>query len=173
MGNSEHSKNMHIVRKKWRALNPGADEYGIGIEHMARAVLKSERTAVAENASRKALVAVAAGSKHIPRTAKRTGARRGSPPKDKFYASWEWKRARYEALAIHGHRCQCCGWQPGDTAHGHLVVDHVKPRRKFPELELDVGNLQVLCNDCNMGKGSAFSDDFREVDNWLRAIGSE
>lgn len=89
---------------------------------------------------------------------------------DGFYSSWEWKRARYEALKIHGQRCQCCGWQPGDTNHGHLVVDHIKPRSKFPASALDVGNLQVLCNDCNMGKSNIHVDDFRGVDNWLKNI---
>lgn len=85
-------------------------------------------------------------------------------PKDDFYSSWEWKRVRYEALARFSHRCQCCGWQPGDTAQGYLVADHIKPRRKYPELALDVDNVQVLCNACNMGKGSVYEDDFRRLD---------
>ena len=86
---------------------------------------------------------------------------------DRFYSSWEWKRVRYEALKIHGRRCQCCGWQPGDTPHGHLVVDHIKPRRRFPALELSVDNLQVLCNDCNMGKGAVHQDDYRTLEDWF------
>lgn len=79
-----------------------------------------------------------------------------------FYSSWDWKRARYEALRINGNRCQCCGWQPGDTPQGWLVVDHIKPRKKFPALALDTGNLQVLCNDCNMGKSDVHMQDFRD-----------
>jgi 5-methylcytosine-specific restriction endonuclease McrA len=91
-----------------------------------------------------------------------------SPHKaDSFYSSWAWKQVRYEALSIHGRRCQCCGWQPGDTPHGHLVVDHIKPRRRFPDLELCVDNLQVLCNDCNMGKGAVHQDDFRTLEDWF------
>lgn len=86
-----------------------------------------------------------------------------------FYSSWGWKQARYEALKRYHNRCQCCGWQPGDTAHGHLVVDHIKPRRKFPELELDPDNLQVLCNDCNMGKGANHMDDWRAMDEAYKA----
>lgn len=92
---------------------------------------------------------------------------------DDFYTSWEWKRVRYEALRIHGQRCQCCGWQPGDTSGGRLVVDHIKPRRKFPELALDVENLQVLCNDCNMGKSNVYEDDFRGIDHWLSRIAQD
>jgi 5-methylcytosine-specific restriction endonuclease McrA len=45
-----------------------------------------------------------------------------------------------------------------------IVVDHIKPRRKFPELELDLDNLQVLCNDCNMGKSNDDYTDFRPKD---------
>lgn len=80
---------------------------------------------------------------------------------DSFYASWEWKRARYEAIKVQGRRCKCCGWRPGDTELGHLVVDHVKPLALFPDLALAQKNLQVLCNDCNMGKGRKHYDDFR------------
>ena len=80
---------------------------------------------------------------------------------DKFYASWEWKKARYEALQIHGRQCMCCGWTPSAGVSGHLCVDHIKPRSKHPSLALDVGNLQVLCNSCNMGKSNVHEDDFR------------
>lgn len=78
-----------------------------------------------------------------------------------FYSSWEWKRARYDALSKFGRRCMCCGWKPEDGGGNHLCVDHIKPRRHYPELALDVNNLQILCNDCNMGKGSRHEDDFR------------
>jgi hypothetical protein len=69
-----------------------------------------------------------------------------------FYKSWEWKRLRYEFLKNSDRRCQCCGATPEDGVR--LVVDHVKPIRRFWHLRLDITNLQVLCNDCNMGKGS-------------------
>ena len=78
-----------------------------------------------------------------------------------FYASWEWKQARYEALQLHGRQCMCCGWTPEPGSKGHLCVDHIKPRSKFPALALDVSNLQVLCNSCNMGKSNVHQDDFR------------
>lgn len=78
-----------------------------------------------------------------------------------FYASWEWKRLRYEAIKLHGQRCQCCGWRPGDTPNNRLVVDHIKSIRRYPHLKLVLKNLQVLCNDCNMGKGADYEDDWR------------
>lgn len=90
--------------------------------------------------------------------------------KDKFYSSWEWKQVRFEAIKINGNRCQCCGWQPNDTKFGWLVVDHIKPRRKYPHLELDVSNLQVLCNACNQGKSNIYTDDFRAAEDHMRAI---
>ena len=72
-----------------------------------------------------------------------------------FYKSWEWKKARFETLKKYGSKCMCCG------AVERIVVDHIKPRSKFPHLELDLNNLQVLCNDCNMGKSNDDTTDFR------------
>lgn len=40
-------------------------------------------------------------------------------------------------------------------------LDHIKPRRLFPELALVVENLQVLCGDCNEGKGNWDMTDAR------------
>lgn len=79
---------------------------------------------------------------------------------DIFYSSWAWKDLRYKAIKLHGRKCQCCGWTPSD-GNGRIVVDHIKPRRKYPKLELELSNLQVLCNDCNMGKSNKYHDDFR------------
>lgn len=76
-----------------------------------------------------------------------------------FYDTEEWRRLRYRALKLHGGRCQCCGAhpKPGNPLH----VDHVKPRSRFPELELELSNLQVLCADCNLGKGAWDQTDWR------------
>ena len=76
-----------------------------------------------------------------------------------FYRSIEWKRLRYDALVKYGNRCQCCGASPKDGVR--LNVDHIKPRRKFPSLALDIANLQVLCAGCNAGKGNR-DEDWRE-----------
>lgn len=78
-----------------------------------------------------------------------------------FYQGWAWKEARFAAIKTHGRRCQCCGWSPGDTQSGYLVVDHIKPVRTHPHLALEPNNHQVLCNDCNMGKSYKHTDDFR------------
>ena len=81
------------------------------------------------------------------------------PPKYKsedFYASREWKQLRYRVLIKYGRKCMCCG-----STDGAMHVDHIKPRSKYPHLALVFGNLQVLCEDCNMGKGAWDSTDFR------------
>lgn len=80
---------------------------------------------------------------------------------DAFYASWEWKRLRYDFLKEKERRCQCCGATPGGRVVIH--VDHVRPIRKHWHLRLDASNLQILCQDCNMGKGSRDETDWREA----------
>lgn len=76
-----------------------------------------------------------------------------------FLDSWEWKELRYRVLQLYGRRCMCCGATPKTGAT--IQVDHIKPRFKYPELALDITNLQVLCYDCNKGKGSWDETDFR------------
>lgn len=68
-----------------------------------------------------------------------------------FYRSRSWQNLRYEAFKRYGKRCALCGRSPADGVILH--VDHIKPRSKHPELALDINNLQILCEDCNMGKG--------------------
>lgn len=77
-----------------------------------------------------------------------------------FYLARRWRTLRYEALKIHGAACQCCGGTAKSTGRP-MHVDHIKPRSKFPELELTLSNLQVLCEDCNMGKGGHDQTDWR------------
>jgi len=84
-----------------------------------------------------------------------------TPPvsSDAFLKSYEWRRLRMSALKLHGARCQCCGITP---AHGAVMnVDHIKPRKLFPELALSLENLQVLCGECNHGKGNWDMTDWR------------
>lgn len=82
--------------------------------------------------------------------------------KDNFYDTWAWKDIRYQALHKCGRRCMSCGASPLRDNKVVLHVDHIKPFRKYPELALDINNLQVLCEDCNMGKGYWDETDFRQ-----------
>lgn len=81
---------------------------------------------------------------------------------DGFYLSDDWRKLRYKALQVTGAICQCCG-ATAITSGRPLHVDHVKPRSKYPELQLEISNLQVLCEDCNLGKGAWDETDWRVI----------
>lgn len=82
-----------------------------------------------------------------------------APVSDDFLQSYEWRRLRYKVIRDRGRRCECCGATPADGVRMH--VDHIRPRRLFPELALDESNLQVLCEACNHGKGNWDQTDWR------------
>lgn len=83
---------------------------------------------------------------------------------DSFFLSDVWRKLRFEALLKHGRACLCCG-RSRATHNVTLHVDHIKPRYKYPELATDINNLQVLCEDCNLGKGALYETDFRKIKN--------
>lgn len=83
----------------------------------------------------------------------------GKPEYKDFYKSIEWRQLRYIALKNNGASCQCCGAKAGNGVQIH--VDHIKPRSRYPELELCLDNLQILCEDCNVAKGSWDDTDWR------------
>ena len=93
------------------------------------------------------------------RTAKKMKKVRGSPVRkvraDRFLVSPEWRAMRERVFALHGRRCQKCG------SDDEIQVDHIKPRSKFPELALDIENLQVLCWPCNREKSARVVADYR------------
>lgn len=107
----------------------------------------------------------------------RAGNNWGSPPPSKavrgrkaidpnspeFLESYEWRSLRMEVLAKYGPVCMCCGATREDGEKMH--VDHIKPRRKRPDLALTFDNLQVLCGTCNQGKGNWDETDWRPVEN--------
>jgi len=76
-----------------------------------------------------------------------------------FLSTYEWRKLRMEALIKYGRKCVCCGATPESGAI--MNVDHIKPRKTHPELALDINNLQILCSDCNHGKGNWDSTDWR------------
>lgn len=78
---------------------------------------------------------------------------------DAFLQSYEWRRVRMQAIKKYGNRCQCCGASPATGAV--INVDHIKPRKLFPDLALSLENLQVLCCECNHGKGNWDMTDWR------------
>lgn len=82
---------------------------------------------------------------------------------DAFLQSFECRALRMQALKLHGAKCQCCGASPSTGAV--MNVDHIKPRKFYPELALVLSNLQILCGDCNHGKGNWDETDWRIIKN--------
>jgi 5-methylcytosine-specific restriction endonuclease McrA len=74
----------------------------------------------------------------------------------RFYRSYDWRQLRYSVLREYGRKCMSCG-----TTEGAMHVDHIKPLRKYWHLRLDRNNMQVLCDECNHGKGNWDETDFR------------
>lgn len=90
----------------------------------------------------------------------------GKVPKKKkrkidFYDSDAWRMVRYRAIKRAQGACEACGAtaNKGNPLH----VDHIKPRALFPQLALIESNLQVLCRDCNIGKGYWDQTDWRKA----------
>lgn len=82
-------------------------------------------------------------------------------PAEIFYSSREWKEVRYEALKLSDGRCCLCGRsyrENGVIMH----ADHIKPRSVYPHLQLEVSNIQILCEPCNIGKSNFCDRDWRE-----------
>ena len=79
---------------------------------------------------------------------------------DEFLSSYQWRKLRMEALKKYGPKCMCCGATPQTGAV--MNVDHIKPRKLWPSLALDINNLQILCHECNHGKGNWDQTDWRQ-----------
>lgn len=71
-----------------------------------------------------------------------------------------WGRLRYATLMKYDGRCACCGSSAADGVRMH--VDHIKPRSKYPHLSLEITNLQVLCEQCNLAKSNLDDTDWRK-----------
>jgi hypothetical protein len=71
----------------------------------------------------------------------------------------KWFELRYEVLKESDGKCSLCGVSAKDGAK--LQVDHIKPKSKYPELQYEKSNLQVLCGACNAGKSNKDETDWR------------
>jgi len=81
--------------------------------------------------------------------------RRKNRKSKKFNDSVEWKKVREEAIKLYGNVCHRCG------SDEQIQVDHIKPKSKYPELALDINNLQILCWPCNKHKSFRDETDYR------------
>lgn len=127
-----------------------------------RAVLEKRYRNQIKNGSKHAASITDGGLRALERMVGASVSQKAPPSKDSFLESYEWRRLRMQALKLHGAACQCCGATRSDGIKLH--VDHIKPRRLFPQLALDIDNLQVLCEVCNQGKGNWDTTDWRGDD---------
>lgn len=76
-------------------------------------------------------------------------AQEGRKLQDGFYHTPAWRRLRNAFIKAYP-LCAACE-ERGILKEGK-VVDHTKPRRLYPALELDWNNLQTLCDSCHNSK---------------------
>lgn len=88
--------------------------------------------------------------------------------KDPFLRSPEWRAVRAQAVLKYGLICCKCGRE--NHPRSPINFDHIKPRKYFPELALDLGNLQPLCWKCNKAKGNKHHTDYRIGSRFLKVV---
>ena len=62
---------------------------------------------------------------------------------------------RFDILVRDAFTCRACGRSPRKDDDIKLHVDHIKPIHHGGKTEPD--NLQVLCQDCNLGKSAKWT----------------
>jgi len=62
------------------------------------------------------------------------------------------KSLRFDVMKRDDFKCRACGASPATDPKVILHVDHIIPRSKGGKTTLE--NLQTLCKDCNLGKGT-------------------
>jgi len=76
-----------------------------------------------------------------------------------FLRSEAWRTLRLLAIERYGNKCCKCGKK--HSKRFPINIDHIKPRKYYPELALDINNLQPLCGRCNKEKGNGKPVDYR------------
>jgi 5-methylcytosine-specific restriction endonuclease McrA len=79
-----------------------------------------------------------------------------------LYNSPEWRRLRVKIIEEQNGECQMCG--RSHKKHGIIIhVDPIIPLSVDWSKRFDESNLQLLCEDCNLGKGNRYSTDWRRI----------
>lgn len=77
---------------------------------------------------------------------------------DKFYTTYQWKKLAKEVLMRDAYLCQICSRNGVIKIVGikrrDYAIDHKKPRRLYPELELVKENLETVCKKCHAKKSA-------------------
>lgn len=167
----------HVVEAMFGMRRKDGEEFVVAVRRIRNAIARLPPE------ERQAKRHAAIGKLNVPEVKLRVVSPRPSgpqpqaiaPPKkrEEFYLSWEWRRARMKIIKAFDRRCMCCGASPDDQMVGggkvRLIVDHIKPLSKHWALRLDPTNLQVLCDECNMGKGAWDETDHRSESERLIA----
>jgi 5-methylcytosine-specific restriction endonuclease McrA len=73
--------------------------------------------------------------------------------RNKFTSSKKWKDVRLKRLHIDNNMCVRCYKKEEDGiilgTNTFLHIHHIKEYSKYPELRLDINNLETLCRDCH------------------------
>lgn len=83
--------------------------------------------------------------------------KRSAKQVDPFYSSSEWQQLRHKRLKYDRYICNHCGVKCLGKKRGQPSphVDHVIDRKDRPDLQLDIDNLQTLCDSCHSKKTRA------------------
>lgn len=74
---------------------------------------------------------------------------------DYFYTNKPWRDLRDMKLNEYNSTCQRCLVKYGIINNHNPEGHHLKPRNKYPELELDPDNVVILCKNCNLKLGES------------------
>ncbi len=67
-----------------------------------------------------------------------------------------WRKQR---LIKDNYTCQICNHREPEI----MVIDHIKPKSKYPELKYDINNLITLCPNCHARKSIKNKDYNKEM----------
>jgi len=158
------NKKLYVVRycKAIASQNGFYDEIkGKKYEEIVKIVLTKKGIKISDTITPKRLFANA--SRMLS-----NGVFKKKPTPPQFYDSLGWLYIRRELFGLYGRHCMKCK-RYDYSAH----ADHIKPRSKYPELELDINNLQVLCGKCNQEKSNLHETDYRTKlprEEWAKLI---
>ncbi len=100
--------------------------------------------------------------------AERAARKLAKADKARFYSSRAWRGLRYKALKANAERnggtirCEVCGRSKADGVKC-FHVDHIVPLSVDWTRRLDPTNVQIFCDDENLGKGASDSIDWRSA----------
>lgn len=72
-------------------------------------------------------------------------------------SSREYLKYKNQLMDEFNHKCAYCGSKLGITDHGY--IEHFYPRSIYPEKSLDLDNLLIACQICNVSKSAKFPLD--------------